>query len=85
MCEKSVHRYLDLYHRTGSVSSKTPTGGHAPILDEFGQFAVLQALIQHPTMYLTELQGHLIETTGTHVSLSTICRTIKQNGFTRKQ
>lgn len=85
MCEKSVHRYLDLFHRTGSVASKKPTGGHSPILDDFGQFTVLQALIQHPTMYLTELQDHLIEVTGTHISLSTICRTIKQNGFTRKK
>ena len=85
MSQKSVQRYLDLFHSTGSVSSRKPTGGHLRILNEFEQFTVLQSLIHHPSLYLHELQQHLINTTGTYVSPSTICRTIKQHGFTRKK
>ena len=85
MCKKSVKRYLDLFHRTGSVTAKKPSGGYMRTLDEFEQFTVLQALVHHPTMYLHELQDHLNEVTGVYTSLSTICRTIKQHGFMRKK
>ena len=36
-------------------------------------------------MYLAELRQELIEATGTEVSLSTICRTLKRLDFSRKK
>ena len=45
----------------------------------------MQSLIHKPTLYLSELQEKLFQTTGTWVDESTICRTIKQHGFTRKR
>ncbi len=85
MCEKSVYRYLHLFHTTGSVSPETYTPGPKKLLSEFELFTVLQTLIHHPTSYLYEVQNDLVRITGTSVSASTICRTVKQQGFTRKK
>lgn len=48
-------------------------------------FTIMQSLIHKPTLYLSEVQEKLFETTGTWVHQSTICHTIKQQGFTRKR
>ena len=60
-------------------------GGPSKKLNDFEQFTVLQTLIHHPTAYLHEVQTHLFQATGTWVSAGTICRTIKEQGFTRKK
>ena len=85
MCEKSVHRYLSLFHASGSVSSKAHCSGPDRMLGEFEQFTVLQTLIHHPTAYLHEVQTDLFEATGVWASSSTICRTIKYQNFTHKK
>ena len=85
MCEKSVHRYLSLFHSTGSVAPKQHTGGPSKTLNDFEQFTVLQTLIHHPTAYLHEVQDHLFQATGVWVSASTVCRTISEHGFTHKK
>ena len=85
MCEKSVRRYLSLFYLTGSVSPKQHTGGPSKTLHEFELFTVLQTLIHDPTAYLHESEHHLFQVTGTWVSASTICHTIKEQGLTRKK
>lgn len=60
MCVKSVQRYIHLFHTTGSVEPEKPSGGFSPVLSEFEQLTVLQALIHSPTMYLHELQVQCI-------------------------
>ena len=85
MCEKSVQRFLALFQATGSVTPQPHTGGPPKVLDDSEQFIVMQALIHNPTMYLYEIQEHLHQLTGKRVCLSTICRTIKEKGFTRKK
>ena len=85
MCEKSVHRYLSLFHSTGSAAPKQHAGGVSKTLNEFEQFTVLQILIHHPTAYLHEVQEQLFQATGIWASASTICRTIKEHGFTHKK
>ena len=46
---------------------------------------MLQSILHKPTAYLEEIQQDLLDTTGTWVHVSTICRTVKQRGFTRKK
>ena len=58
ICEKLVHRYLSLFHSTGSVAPKHHTGGPNKTMSNFEQFTVLQTLIHHPTAYLYEVQDH---------------------------
>lgn len=85
MCEKSVYRYLSQFHATGSVEPKEPSGDRNKGLTEFESFTVLQSILHKPTAYLEEIQQNLFDTTGTWVHVSTICRTVKQRGFTRKK
>ena len=50
MCVKSVHRYLHLFHTTGSVTPEKPSGGCPALLNELEELTLLQALIHFPTM-----------------------------------
>ena len=40
--------------------------------------------IAEPSIYLSEIQEHVYDATGTWVSFSTICRTAHRLGFTKK-
>ena len=83
MSERSVRRYIELYHSTGDVECKKQAGPTC-LLNDFEQITVMQSLIAKPSIYLDEVQEHLFNATGTWVSLSTICRTVQRLGFTRK-
>ena len=72
-------------HATGSVEPMDASGDTNKGLTEFESFTVLQSILHNPTAYLEEVQQDLFDTTGTWVHVSTICRTIKQRGFTRKK
>lgn len=85
MCEKSVHRYISLFQTTGSVAPKEHASGPDRMLTDFEQCTVLQTLVHRPTSYIYEVQRDLFKVTGVWVSASTICRTVKQQGFTYKK
>ena len=85
MSERSVQRYLAIFHSTGSVDPKKPKTGPAELLTELEQFSILRYLIHSPTLHLREVQEKLFEETGTWVSRSSICRTVKKQGFTREK
>ena len=84
MSERSVQRYLSLFHSTGSVTPKQSSGGPGKILSELEQLSVLQFFLHTPSAYLHEIQSQLYETTGRWIHVSTICRTIHQYNFSRK-
>lgn len=54
-------------------------------LDAFEEMSLIQSLLNKPEMYLKELRQELIEISGTDVSVSTICKTLKRLGFSRKK
>ena len=85
MSERSVQRYMELFHTTGTVAAVVQKRGPDKILSDFEQFTVLQTLIHKPTSYLHEVQAQLFDVTGAWVHESTICRMIKEQGFTRKR
>lgn len=85
MCVKSVHRYLTQFELTGDVAAKEYVRGPDRMLTEFELFTVLQTLVYTPTAYLHEIQRDLFDATGVWASYSTICRTIRQQGFTYKK
>ena len=85
MSERSVRRYVELYHSTCDVEGVKQKHGPDCLLTEFEQLNVLQSLIAKPNIYLSELQEHLYDATGTWVSFSTICRTVHRLSFTRKK
>lgn len=85
MSQRSVRRYVDLYLSTGDIEPAKQRHGPEQLLSEFEQLTVLQSMIDHPGIYLTELQQLLYDATGTWVHVSTICRTVHHLGFTRKR
>ena len=85
MSERSVQRYMERFHATRTVAPTIQKRGPDKILSDFEQFTILQTLIHKPTSYLHEVQDQLFEVTGVWVHSSTICRTIKEHGFTRKR
>ena len=85
MSERSVRRYVDKYMASGRIEAAEQRHGLAVLLNDFEQLTVLQSLINKPTIYLDELQRELHDSTGTLVSLATICRTVHRLGFTRKK
>ena len=85
MSERSVQRYLTLFHSTGSVAPKDGSGGPGKVLAEFEEFTVLQSLLYNPSAFLHEIQSQLHDTTGKWIHASTICRTIHRQNFTRKK
>ena len=46
---------------------------------------VLEIAIEKPGIYLREIKQFLMEETGTEVDTSTICRFLKESGFTRQK
>ena len=85
MCEKSVQRYLALFYATGNVAPHDQKRGPDKKLTEFELFTILQSLIIKPTSFLCEIQQQLLCSTGKWVHASTICRTIREQGLTRKK
>ncbi len=77
MCDRSVQRYLSLFHSTGSVAPKQSSGGPGKSLTDIEEMTLLQ--------FLHEIQSQLHDATGKWVHVSTICRTIHKNNFTHKR
>ena len=81
----TVYRILDRFQENGTVAPVSHQSGPAPLLGSVEEHAITDALISRPEMYLRELQDELFERTGTQASISTIFRTIRRLGFSRKK
>ena len=86
MCisERTVRRYIALFEETGDVKPATYRHGPPRLLGDFEQLTLLQLILQHPGIYLHELQEKLVEYFGVRVGMSTICRTLKFMGCSRQ-
>ena len=82
---RSVRRYLTLFDETGDVSPVVQLHGPPRALDAFKKISLIQSLLNKPDMYLEELRQESIQISGTDVSVSTICKTLKHLGFSRKK
>ena len=82
---RSVRRYLTLFEETGDVSPAIQQHGPPRTLDAFEEISLIQSLLNKPEMYLEELRQELIQITGADVCVSTICKTLKRLGFSRKK
>ena len=85
MSQRSVLRYVELYHSTGDVEPVKQRHGPEQLLSDSEERIILQFMIDRPGIYLAELQQQLFNVVGKWVHLSTICRTVHRLGFTRKR
>ena len=83
----TVRRIIRKFKRTGNVGKeKYPVRLHPlrklslPI-----QFCIADLVLQRPGIYINELQHHILQHHGEHISSSTVCRFLHSAGFTRQR
>lgn len=84
LSERSVRRYISLFYQTGDVEPKSQRHGPQKLLGDFGQLTLLQIILRHPGIYLSEIREELYVLLGVDVSVPSICRTLKHMGCTRQ-
>ena len=82
---RTVTRYLTLFQQTGDIVPKTGCHGPKRLLGDYEQLVLLRIILEHPGIYLEEIQSKLFETFGVEVSTPTICRTLKSMGCSRQR
>ena len=81
--DRTVRRYISLFHQTGDVLVKPRRSGPERLLRDFEQLKIMRLIFENPGIYLYELQRELSQS-GICVSNATICRTLKYMGCTRQ-
>ena len=80
-----VKKMLRQKREQGSVAPRPHGGGRQPSLSEKEHHLLRQRVKEEPDVSLTELQEHLARTTRVQVSLSTIHRSLRRSGLSRKK
>ena len=82
--QSTVARILDRFERTGTVHQNEATP-RAHSLHKHDEYMLVQMISENPSIYLREVRQKLLDVTGVDASETTICRTLKRLGFTRKK
>ena len=80
----TVSRIVSRFEATGNVDP-TPRSGAPNKLSDYDEFVLIEILLEQPSKYLHELQQEIENSTGTQIDMSTICRFLKRNNFSRKR
>lgn len=80
----TVSRVTSRFEQTGGVDAK-PRHGAPRKLTPMDEFLIIENILKRPNIYLHELQSDIRQITGTDVDVSTICRFLKRNNFSRKK
>ena len=83
--ERTVRRYIAKFHQTGDVLPVEHRNGPQPLLGQYEQIVFVHLLSENPSIYLHEVKQELENIFGVSVSISTVCKTMKLLGFTRKK
>lgn len=83
--EASVNRWVNQYRRTGHLKAKKKPKTGPQLVDEVGEAFLIETLEDIPDSTMVELVAAYLEEFGVKVSLSTMKRTVKLLGFTRKK
>ena len=82
----TVIRTLELFHATGSVTKRCyPKERAFRKLTTPCKLLISHLVVQRPGIYLHEIQRELEDLLLLNVSISTICRFLYENGFTRER
>ena len=79
----TVWRAVKQFDVEGTVASKKNTGYRK--LSNYEEFAILEAVVESPSMYLKEICRHVNDVTGTVITESAVCRFLQRNNFSRKK
>ena len=81
---RTVARYVDLFQQTGDVIPRQRNYGPHPLLGSYEQLILLCLILEHPSIYLSEIQSKLFDIFRVEVSAPTMCRTLKVMGCSRQ-
>ena len=79
----TVWRAVKRFDDEGTVAAKKNKGHHK--LSDHEEFAILEALVERPSMYLKEVCTHVFHVTGTIITESAVCRFLQRNNFSHKK
>ena len=79
----TVWRAVRKFDNEGSVTTRYSKGPQTLTNDQM--FAIIECVLENPDIYLKEISKHLLGTTGSTVSESSICRFLQRNKFSRKK
>ena len=80
----TARRIVNKFNWSGDISPRNGRRGPRRLLQAREEFSLVDSLLDSPGIYLQELQNKLFRNTGVMASISTILRTIRRLGFTRK-
>lgn len=80
-----IRDLLRQYRETGEIKAKKQGGDRRSKLQEKEQELLKKMLAQKNDIYLREIQSTIKEQTGIEVSVSSLCRTLKQLELKRKK
>ena len=82
----TAHRTYALFEQTGAVEPLPPSARcDSRKLDQHSELHIIGLICANPSLYLTEVCQNIQDIIGITVSASTICRLLRQYGFTRKK
>ena len=83
----TVSRVVTRYNTTRDVAPITEYKHGPPSILEHPELlnVIIEAILAHPSIYLSELRECLHQVAGIEISISTIYRALKRLGFTRKK
>lgn len=80
--ESVVLLYEESVNSTGSIEKKSSPGANKKITP-FDEFMIFELVLERPGIYLHEITNELQQSTGTDVSVATVCRVLQKAGFSR--
>lgn len=84
--KSTVKRVVDIFDSTGSIGKKTyPKEKASRKLTSLAQMFVLDLVLQKPGIFLHEIQKELSQSLLLDISVSTLCKFLHANGFTRQR
>ena len=82
----TVHRIYRLFEESGTVDPLSPRKRlDCRRLDLRSELYVVGVILENPSMYLGELCVEIMHVFGIEISPSTVCRTLRRYGLTRKK
>ena len=83
----TVHRIYRLFEESGTVDPLSPRKrlDCRRLSDLRSELYVVGVILENPSMYLGELCVEIMHVFGIEISPSTVCRTLRRYGLTRKK
>ena len=76
---------MKIFSASGDVTGKKSGRPSLHALTDYEELFVLSMVLENPRVKQHEICEAVLETTGTEVSISTICRVLRKYGMTRKK